>query len=219
MKRDRRIDRRLLCRCDAVEAVVHGFRDGSDEARIAGQDFTIGIDQAAGIDLRPDVHIGIGEMRGDDLIQHAAGVAVGFHDVRGSGGSESIFHFTHPNPLARLGVVAEPSPQQVEHPIPLEFILAGSRNLPFLRLISKALLSQWRIDFKSDRVGEGERSGGAADIFRITPQQEPVRSESPQFPIEGIGARLLEEVMKAVAGEGFGRLIRAAEIFRPVFCR
>src|SRR5579884_4075863 len=58
---------RLLCRSRAGQAIAHGFVDGSDIAPVAGADLFIGIDQAAGIDFGPDVHVRVGEMGGDDF--------------------------------------------------------------------------------------------------------------------------------------------------------
>jgi hypothetical protein len=58
-----------------ADPIPHRLRDGRDVPPFARQGIAVRIQQAAGIDFWPDVHVGIGEVCSDDFVNDAARVS------------------------------------------------------------------------------------------------------------------------------------------------
>ena len=80
----------------------------------------------------------------------------------------------------------------------------------------KSFLRQRGVDLESRSAPQVEGAGRAPHKARIAPQQQPVRAQGPNLPVEVVGARPLQQVHVAVAREGLGRLIGAPQVLGPI---
>src|SRR5262249_25660925 len=92
-------------------------------------------------------------------------------------------------------------------------------DVPRTRSIPEPFLRRRRIDLETDRLRELKRGYGAADEIRIAPEQNPVRSERPEFPVEVVRARLFEVGDVAVTWIRLRRLVWTPETFGQVLGR
>src|SRR5258707_689012 len=93
--------------------VLHSLRNRGDKSPIAWRRIAIALQQSPGVDLRPYVHVGIGKMGCDNLINDATRVSIRLkHILRRR--TKTAAQLVQPDGVWDSGVITEAPPQLVE---------------------------------------------------------------------------------------------------------
>ena len=145
-------------------------------------------------------------MRGDDEGIDATGGPIRRFDGCGRL-PEPMDELPPPDLRAGAGVVAQSPECEIEHPV--AFVLVGvrleglvSENAPVPGSVAHPLVVQRGEDLEAFASPKMTTAGESGCRFRVAPEQEPLRTDTPQLVKHAVGPRVAEQVAISVSVVG-----------------